>query len=425
MKKYFAYVAVALVAFGFASCKGGENNEPENELYKIEISDITTKGATITVTPADSATYYWDVIEAAEAAKMTDEEVGAYLVDYLQEAVDYYKDYGYDFTIEDFLVTGEDSYEYTKLESNTEFTVVAIAIDANGAHGKASRKNFKTLELTEDPVPADMTFQIEVDGITFTGASVSVTPSINDAYYYWNVFKTADIAGMNDTELCELIKENVDYIIDYYTYYGYDVSYEDLLSKGPDAYEFESLEAETAYTIVAVAMGTLGTTNGAVAKYNFQTAAVVAESELTLDFTDAVIDDYRNYDGSFQIIAAPADSSVIVFLNPISEDFAGTFTKDDLDLDYSGIYIEAEGDTYDIAATEFTGVQGEGNAYTYTGWFIAYNAVKYNFAFVANVENEQVAAPAKKALAKKEIKNFKKGNAKNNGKFVSEKAYNR
>lgn len=423
MKKFFAIMAAALVAFSFASCKGG--NEPENEAYKIEISNITAKGATIAVTPADSAaTYFWDLIEAAEAAKMTDEQVGAYLKEYLEEAVEYYKQYGYDATLADFLITGANSYDYTKLEPNTEYTVVAMALDANGASsGKAARKNFKTLEEKEDPVPADMTFEIAVSDITFASAAVAVTPSTDEATYYWNIFETAQIEGMSDAELCAAIKEDIEYTIEYYGLFGYDYTFEDFLDKGPSSYEFDELESNTAYTVVAVAMGTLGTTNGAVAKYNFSTPELVPESEETLEFSDAIIRDYRDLDGSFMIVAAPADSSVLVALNPFSDELEGSFTIADLDKDYS-VYIDnAEEKQYSIADAEFTGVQIE-DVVTYSGWFVASNAVKYNFEFnVALEAAEELAAPAKKAPAKKEAKQIKKGNLKKSTKF-SEKLFN-
>ena len=428
MKKFFAIMAAALVAFSFASCKGG--NEPEEKgAYKIEVSDITTKGAHIEVTPEEgvTGTYYWDLIEATEAAKMTDEQVAAYFKDYFDYVIEYYAGY-YDLTYADLLLDaadGMDSYDYTGLEPNTEYTVVAIALDANiGAAGKYVRKNFKTLEEKEDPVPADMTFEIAVSDITFSSAAVAVTPSNTTATYYWNIYETAEIASMSDAELCAAIKENIEYTIEYYAYFGYDVSFEDFLSKGQDAYEYDDLDANTAYTVIAVAMGTLGTTNGAVAKYNFQTSELVPESEETLDFHDATITDYRDLDGSFMIIAAPADSSVLVALNPFSEEFEGSFTIADLDKDYSTFIDYAEEKQYSIADAEFTGVQTD-NVVTYAGWFLATNAVKYNFTFnVALEDTEAAGAPAKKAPVKKDAKLIKKVNLEKTAKR-SEKLLNR
>ena len=147
-----------------------------------------------------------------------------------------------------------------------------------------------------------------------------------------------------------------------------------------------------------------------------------------MQFTDAIIKDYRNVDGSFMIIAAPADSSVLVALNPFSEEYTGSFTKEDLDLDYSTYIDYAEEMQYAIADAEFTGVQNE-NVVSYAGWFVATNAVKYNFTFNVLVEDEEAAgAPAKKASLKiapaKDTKLIKKVNLEKS-KFVSEKAYTR
>ena len=409
MKKFFAIMAAALVAFSFASCKGG--NEPENEAYKIEITDITAKGATITVTPVDSTvTYYWDVLEATEAAKLTDEQVGAYLKEYLEEAVEYYKQYyGYDATLADFLLKGENSYSYTKLESNTEYTVVAIALDANGASsGKAARKNFKTLELKEDPVPADMTFEIAASDITFSSANITVTPSNTTATYYWNIYKTAEIASMSDEELCAAIKENIEYTIEYYAYF-------DQVTEGM---------VGTAYTVIAVAMGTLGTTNGAVAKYDFSTPEIVAEKTEDITLTNAKMNDACDAYGWWQMMAANTDSTTYITISP-NEAAAveGSYSIDDMDADYTYILLDKQ-DQYNFATLDIE-IAVEGETFVLTGTGIAMNAVQYNFNISGDVEVlvKEASAPAKVAPVKKDAKIIKKVNLEKTAKR-SEKLFN-
>lgn len=425
MKKFFAIMAAALVAFSFASCKGG--NEPENEAYKIEITDITAKGATITVTPVDSTvTYYWDVLEATEAAKLTDEQVGASLKEYLEEAVEYYKQYyGYDATLADFLLKGENSYSYTKLESNTEYTVVAIALDANGASsGKAARKNFKTLELKEDPVPADMTFEIAASDITFSSANITVNPSNTTATYYWNIYKTAEIAGMSDEELCAAIKEDIEYTIEYYAYFGYEIGFEDFLSKGADSYEYDELDANTAYTVIAVAMGTLGTTNGAVAKYDFSTPEIVAEKTEDITLTNARMNDACDAYGWWQLMAANTDSTTYITISP-NEAAAveGSYSIDDMDADYTYILLDKQ-DQYAFATLDIE-IAVEGETFVLTGTGIAMNAVQYNFNISGDVEVlvKEASAPAKVAPVKKDAKLIKKVNLEKTAKR-SEKLFN-
>lgn len=423
MKKFFAIMAAALVAFSFASCKGG--NEPENEAYKIEISNITAKGATIAVTPADTAaTYYWDLIEAAEAAKMTDEQVGAYLKEYLEEAVEYYKQYGYDLTLADLLITGANSYDYTKLESNTEYTVVAIALDANGASsGKAARKNFKTLEEKEDPVPADMTFEIAASDITYSSANITVNPSNTTATYYWNIYKTAQIASMSDEELCAAIKEDIEYTIEYYAYFGYEIGFEEFLSHGADSYEYDELDANTAYTVIAVAMGTLGTTNGAVAKYNFSTPEIVPEKTEDITLTNAKMNDACVAYGWWQMMAANTDSTTYITISP-NEAAAveGSYSIDDMDAEYTYLILDKQ-DQYKFATLDIE-IAVEGETFVLTGTGIAMNAVQYNFNISGDVEVlQKSSAPAKVASVKKDAKIIKKVNLEKTAKR-SEKLFN-
>lgn len=438
MKKFFMFMAAALVTFSLASCdkKDKEKDEPTPEVkaaFTISVSEVTAKTAHIEVTPAaeTTGTYYWDIVDAAEAAELTDDaKVAAYFKDYFDYVIEYYGNYGYELTYADLLLDaadGVDSYDYESLDPNTNYVVIAISLDANiGAAGQAVRQDFKTLEEKEDPVPSDMTFNIAVNDITFSSASVQVTPSNSEATYFWNIFKAEEIAGKSDAELCAAIKENIEYTIEYYAYFGYELSFADFLAQGTDSYAYDDLEPNTNYTVVAFAMGTLGTYAGAVAKYNFETPELVPESEETLDFHDAQIVDYRDLDGSFMIVAAPADSSVVVALNPISDEFVGSFTMEDMDAEYCALYDYTAEVKYAIADAEFAGVLNDG-VYTYTGWFLAMNAVKYNFVFNVTAEDEAAAAPAKlakKAPAKKEAKLIKKVNLEKSAKR-SEKLLNR
>ena len=426
MKKFFAIMAAALVAFSFASCKGG--NEPENEAYKIEISNITAKGATIAVTPADSTvTYYWDVLEATEAAKMTDEQVAAYFKEYFDYVIEYYAGY-YDLNYADLLLNaadGTDSYDYTGLEPNTEYTVVAIALDANiGAAGKSVRKNFKTLELKEDPVPADMTFEIAASDITFSSANITVNPSNTTATYYWNIYETAKIASMSDEELCAAIKEDIEYTIEYYAYFGYEIGFEEFLSQGADSYEYDELDPNTAYTVIAVAMGTLGTTNGAVAKYDFSTPEIVAEKTEDITLTNARMNDACDAYGWWQMMAANTDSTTYITISP-NEAAAveGSYSIDDMDADYTYILLDKQ-NQYAFATLDIE-IAVEGETFVLTGTGIAMNAVQYNFNISGDVEVlvKEASAPAKVAPVKKDAKIIKKVNLEKTAKR-SEKLFN-
>lgn len=433
MKKIFAFVAASLMLFSFASCdkKGGNDPEPEVKNFEIQVSNVEAKSVSVKVVPADvNVTYYWDIFVASEAAKMTDAQIAEAFKENFDEVIAYYAQYGYELTYDSLLVKGENSYDFSKLEPNTEYVVVALELDENiAAKGTSVRKAFKTLEEKEDPVPADMTFNIAVDSITFSGAYIAVTPSNNEATYYWSIYKSEDIAGLSDAQLCAGFKAEIEQTIEYYGYFGYDLTFEDFLSKGPDAYKYNSLDANTAYTAVAVAMGRLGTYAGAVAKYNFETTELVAESTEDITIENAKMTDACDAYGWWQMMAINADSTFYLTVSP--EEAAtveGSYTIDDMDADYTYVLLDKK-DQYKFAKLDVE-VAVDGENFTFTGTGIALNAVEYHFNISGIVEVSQAsAAPAraaKKAPAAKSLKAIKKGNlAAKKNKFVSEKLYNR
>jgi hypothetical protein len=270
-----------------------------------------------------------------------------------------------------------------------------------------------------------MTFDIAVNDITFSSASIEVTPSNSEATYFWNVFKAEEIAGMTDADLCASIKQDIEYAIEYYGYIGYNYSFADFLSQGKDSYEFTSLDPNTDYTVIAVAMGTLGTTNGAVAKYNFQTPEVVAKSSEDITLTNARMVDACEAEGWWQLIAANADTTTYLTISPNeAESVPGTYSIDDMDADYTYIVFDKQ-NKYQFATLDVE-VAVNGETFTLTGSGIAMNEVQYNFTISGNVEGleESGVAPAKVAPAKKEAKLCKKGNLEKSAKR-SEKLLNR
>lgn len=128
MKKFFALVAVALVAFSFASCDGDKNKptDPTKMTFKIEVSNLESQSATITVTPSiDTVAYYW--VYASEATleyyQMTPAE-------YCADDLEYYKGQGY--TYDDLfgklVVKGTDTYG-AQLDPETKYYVYAAVVD--------------------------------------------------------------------------------------------------------------------------------------------------------------------------------------------------------------------------------------------------------------------------------------------------------
>ena len=121
------------------------------------------------------------------------------------------------------------------------------------------------------------------------------------------------------------------------------------------------------------------------------------------------IDDYRDFDGSYVLYIADALNPQIVeiALNLYDEDFAGEFTMDDIDADYSYFWSAATGKKMGIQDLAVTAtLNGAGTASTYAGYVIANNGIQYNFSaevdFTALLADDS-GAPARKLAAKKTI----------------------
>lgn len=75
--------------------------------------------------------------------------------------------------------------------------------------------------------------------------------------------------------------------------------------------------------------------------YSFKTNYVKPVAKDTSEYTlpEYTFDDYRDWDGSFDIIAAPADSSIVFHLEFLSEEVAGTYTEKNMSGDYTWIQV--------------------------------------------------------------------------------------
>jgi len=129
MKKFFAFVAAALVAFSFTACDDkNPSSDPTKLTFKIEASNIEAQSATITVTPSnDTIAYYWAYASEAmlESYEMTAEEFCA-------DDLEYYlgQGYGYADLVEaKMIVKGKDVYEASQLTAESKYYVYACAVD--------------------------------------------------------------------------------------------------------------------------------------------------------------------------------------------------------------------------------------------------------------------------------------------------------
>ena len=166
MKKYFFIAVAAVLGLALASCE----KKPEAEVspLKIEVSDITGAGATITVSCSTTDYFYWEVAtpeDLAEYPNPYEYWVNEQMIteEFYNENADAFAQYfgynSYDEVKAMYLLTTEDSYDY-ELDPETEYVVFAFRLneDLTLKSTLIDTVHFTTLE---GPSEEEMYYQLE------------------------------------------------------------------------------------------------------------------------------------------------------------------------------------------------------------------------------------------------------------------------
>ena len=166
MKKYFFIAVAAVLGLALASCE----KKPEAEVspLKIEVSDITGAGATVTVTCSTTDYFYWDIASPEDLAGYANPY--EYWVNESMITEEYYNEnadafaqvydiHSYDEIKAMYLLTTEDTYDL-ELDPETEYVVYAFRLneDLTLKSTLIDTVHFTTLE---GPSEEEMYYQLE------------------------------------------------------------------------------------------------------------------------------------------------------------------------------------------------------------------------------------------------------------------------
>lgn len=258
--------------------------------------------------------------------------------------------------------------------------------------------------------PASKDFKITISDVTASTAKVKIEPADTTATYLATYLPAEVAAPLSDDSLKIVLKASLDYAIAMYKEQGYNYTYADFLEQGVVEGEVTGLSPKTEYLFVAVKMDAQAVFSGNVAKKAFTTPDIVVTKTVELGVLDYLaIEDYRDYDGSFMIYGGKEGQSE-VGLNIFSEGFAGHWTEEDLDLEYSYVWTPEAGEYgIPVVKAELAGVEDlQAQTATIGGWVICNDMVKYTFSIndFSTVINDGGGDPASapKKAAKKEAK---------------------
>ena len=387
MKKIFNLILAAFALLSAASCSslfgddnGGNNNGGNNNggslnetTFVVEVSDITATSATVSVTPSNSNTYYFDVMDQSTINRFDS------LNDFAVAYIDYLKStmilYGY--TLADVLSLGSESYTLNKLEPETGYYAFAVGVDADGKiTSNVTIKAFTTLsnDVNDNPTSQN-SFSINVTDITTNGATVSITPSNSDTYYFDVVEKAEYSQYVDSSAFAANYLADLQSLI---TEYGYTLA--DILSSGSDSYTYsDDLDAGTDYVAFAFGVSTTGEITTDVTIKEFATLSSGSGSGSTSQNTFAIA------------VSGVTSNSATVSVTPSNNDtyYFDVYEKDIMDqygdinifvADYVA-YLKSLYESYGYTLAD--ALSSGADSYTYDG-DLDPNTIYYAFAFGVN-----------------------------------------
>lgn len=251
--------------------------EPVDCSFQIEVSEVSSRTATVKVTPSNGGcTYFWDCVSAKEYASYGgDEGIIAKNVELIRGAVEIYKMAGYDINFSYFLSSGEQSDSFKSLISGTEYIVFAFGLDPSGT---GTTQVYRTSFTTGAVEPSSMTFTGRAYEIKFNGAKILFTPSTDNETYFtdcmdWETFSKFK----SDKEITDWVISEAGSSIDSYLVSGeHVVDASDLLA------------SKTKY--VAYAFGYNGGATTGVTTVEFTTPEMPTGSGVTVGIECNVVD---------------------------------------------------------------------------------------------------------------------------------------
>lgn len=201
--KFFRYVFAAIAAMLALACNHEEPEKTTEEKgFKIEINDLHSSYCQVKVTPENpSAPYFLGVATEeyfAEFGPMED------LTGTVTNFIETQMIMNPDLSLDQILHKGPYNREVTGLQPEQDFVVFACYTDPLGS----PVSEIELIKETTPPVSESVTqFEIEIDQITATSATVFITPSTEDPYV-WMELPDYVYEGMSMAELKDFLLKN-------------------------------------------------------------------------------------------------------------------------------------------------------------------------------------------------------------------------
>lgn len=223
----------------------------DSATYNVTFSGIDFYKAEAHVVPVCGKDYFFQVTPKVLFDKEYGEDYAQFASDFVAQVKEIGegsgKTFGDMWLI--FRYDGSKDADFTvnSLAPETEYIAIIFGVDIDGnITTPCTAATFKTIA---DPgfSKSEMTFNIDVNFETETLADVTVTPSVNDEYYFFAAINKNQLPGDTDEDI-------INYWLREFSKYLDDDSFESFasenLSKGKDSYAY-NLENNSEYVVVA------------------------------------------------------------------------------------------------------------------------------------------------------------------------------
>ena len=203
-----------------------QGKKPSDSVITLIATNISYTSFLISVTTKSSQTYFWDVVKKS----VWDIDGGEAV---WNNTIQAYKDAG---VLSSFIVSGNDQYEYTEQDAQTEYIAFAAFCDNNGVKiGDFFTVTFKTDNEHFDDELSPIGFSLS----NATQSSFTLTASSTSSHkYYYNIIEKTKWDSATSAESF------------WNTYITDNITENDLVS-GTDSYTYNNLKANAEYVAFA------------------------------------------------------------------------------------------------------------------------------------------------------------------------------
>lgn len=264
----------------------GTEKEPEEPELTFEIAEVKVDEVSITtsVYPSDKEATYLTLLTSKERFdSLGDDEAN------FQDDMKYYEELANEqgMTLKDFL----EEYILEKgdlenilvdmLEPGTEYVVYAYGLTSDAERTSSITKKYISTKAVEQ---TGCTFEID-PAVTGNSVSVSVTPSLNDEMYFFNMISKSMLEETYGSDILEYADSNFENELFYLQFIEgmpLDYALQQLTYKGQQKFD-ETLKANSDYYAFAFTVASVGKRSSEIAVCEFRTEdATMSENQLGL-----------------------------------------------------------------------------------------------------------------------------------------------